>query len=317
MMQRKSLEVNKFFSATSKSMGTLHFNLLKTKLHDRFIFGGNSKVWAGFINLAHMPKAIFEKLKTSKLIFKTLTFEDTGSISNNSHLAQIQDESGKIFDASSFLDVTDDGYLESFFVNGRQIGLNIKSMGLRKTIFTDKLILCLGAVQLLDLLYRSGSIANDSDIALTEFSYKLRYKFTFTPKVFFEGATIIRFNIARALFHFLGIQKNFNFLNFFKWLPFYIDQHFFYPRIKCTLKLSDGVISEKFSNKDALKFGNSIHYCNMHVNGEKINDYISKLSPNIIGLGAPFVDQIEPGPISNDIMNDAILKLRLLNINEE
>ena len=69
--------------------------------------------------------------------------------------------------------------------------------------------------------------------------------------------------------------------------------------------------------KDALKFGNSIHYCNMHVNGEKINDYISKLSPNIIGLGAPFVDQIEPGPISNDIMNDAILKLRLLNINEE
>ena len=58
------------------------------------------------------------------------------------------------------------------------------------------------------------------------------------------------------------------------------------------------------------KFGDSIHYCNLFLDNIGVNDYLSKISKNIIGTGMSFINQIKPGPISNDIMNDIYNKLR-------
>ena len=41
-----------------------------------------------------------------------------------------------------------------------------------------------------------------------------------------------------------------------------------------------------------------------------INDYLLKISKDIVGVGMPFVDQKKPGPISNDIINDIYNKLK-------
>ena len=312
MPRRKFLEVNKSFSVIAQSLGTLKFELIKTKLHDRLLLGGNSRVWGGFVNFVYLPKEILEKFQAKNIAVKTLTFEETGSASNNPDLGQMQHESGAIYDASIFLDGSDDGYLERFFLDGDRIGLNLNYMGSKRTAFAEKLILCVGAVQLLDLLYRSGYLSNGDNVVMTEFSYKLKPKFTFSSKSFSEGSTIIRFHLARAICHFLGIQKKPSFLKFFKWVPFYLEQHFSNKSMKCVLELNAGVISEACMNPNDLKFGESIHYCNMQINGEGLNEFVARISPNIIGLGMPFVDQAEPGPISNDIINDAIFKLKHL-----
>ena len=312
MSRRKSLEINKSFSNDAQSLGALKFDLTKTKLHDRLILGGNSRIWGGFVNLACLPNEIIETFQTKRIAIKTLTFEETGSACNNPNLGQIQAESGAIYDASILLDGSSDGYLESFFVDGDRIGLNINAMGLKNTIYAEKLILCVGAVQLLDLLYRSRYIADGDNIELNEFAYKLKPKFTFTSKSFSEGSTVIRFHLARAVCHFLGIQKKLSFFNFFKWFPFYLEQHFSYQRMKRVLELNAGVVSDRVMNQESLKFGESIHYCNMQINGEGINEFMARISPDIIGLGMPFVEQAQPGPISNDIINDAVFKLKHL-----
>lgn len=310
--RRKSLEINKIFSANSRSFGTLKFNLKNINLHDRFSLGGNSKIWGGFVNLAYLPKIFIRKLQESRVIIKPLTFDGTGSISNIPGLAQLQDFSGGIYDASFLLHGSEDAYLDSFFVDGHRIGLNLNSLGVVKTVFTEKLILCLGTVQLLDLLYRSGFLSDVKSVELTEFSYKLKLKLTMTSKQFSENCTVIRFHLMRALCHLLGIQKNLSFFSLFKLCPFYIDQHFSHPIKKCVLEFNNGVFSNIISNQKYSKFGKSIHYCNMQINSEGVNDFIAKISPNIIGLGMSFVNQAEPGPISNDIINDALSKLIFL-----
>jgi len=309
--RRKSLEINKMFSIKSFSSGSLKFNLKNINLHDRLSFGGNSKIWGGFVNLAYVPASFIRKLQANKIIAKPLTFDDTGSISNIPQLAQLQDYSGIIYDATYLLNVTEDAYLESFFVEGNRIGLNLNSMGVTKTVFTEKLILCLGTVQLLDLLYRSGFLSQVKTVELTEFSYKLKLKLTISSKKFSDNCTVIRFHLARAFCHLLGIQRNLSFFNFFKLFPIYIEQHFSYPAIKCMLEFNNGVFFNSVTENKFLKFGESIHYCNLHINGDSANQFVAKISPNIIGLGMSFVNQYEPGPISNDIINDALSRLKI------
>jgi hypothetical protein len=312
MPRRKYLEINKIFSTKSRSFGTLKFNLNNLILHDRFSFGGNSKIWGGFVNLAYLPKTFIRKLQASGVVIKPLSFDGTGSISNILALAQLQDFSGSIYDASFLLHGSKDAYLDSFFVDGHRIGLNLSSLGVSSTVFTEKLILCLGTVQLLDLLYRSGFLSDLKSIELTEFSYKLKFKLSMSSNQFSENCTVIRFHLVRALCHLLGIQKNFSFFNFFKLCPFYIDQHFSRLVMKCVLEYNNGVFSNKIIDQKNSKFGESIHYCNMQINGDGINEFVTKISPNIIGLGMSFVNQAEPGPISNDIINDALSKLKHL-----
>ena len=47
----------------------------------------------------------------------------------------------------------------------------------------------------------------------------------------------------------------------------------------------------------------------MRINGVEINKYLSRIHPNIIGIGMSFVKQKEPGPISNDIILDINKKI--------
>ena len=51
-------------------------------------------------------------------------------------------------------------------------------------------------------------------------------------------------------------------------------------------------------------FGDSIHYCDLKINGKNIDNYVKEISNNIIGISVPFVNQKKPGPISNDIINN-------------
>ena len=62
------------------------------------------------------------------------------------------------------------------------------------------------------------------------------------------------------------------------------------------------------------KFGDSIHYCNLSIDGININKYLSNISNNVYGVSMPFVKQKSPGPISGDIINN-ILKINFNRLN--
>ena len=52
----------------------------------------------------------------------------------------------------------------------------------------------------------------------------------------------------------------------------------------------------------------------MKINNVNIRKYLRKINPNIHGFGMSFVNQYEPGPISNDIINDIYKELSKLKM---
>jgi hypothetical protein len=169
-------------------------------------------------------------------------------------------------------------------------------------------------VQLIDLLYRSGLIKGGTTISLSEFSYQLKSKITFSPSKFANATTMIRFKLFRAIAHHLGIQKFFKINKLFQWIPFYFDQVFLLKKLAYTSEIKNGMLSDPITQKinNSSRFGRSIHYCDLKINGLNINEYLGRINLNISGIGMAFVKQKNPGPISNDIILDAIRKVKNL-----
>lgn len=306
-LPRKNLNANKFFSFKSQSIGSLEYNLKNTRLHDRLSFGGNSNVWGGKINIRKLPKIFFKKLKSHQIFLKKLSFRNTGTISNNSDIMQLQNKKNRIFDIKNTKIKIKDGYLLSFLSKKNNIILNYLSNNNSqiKKLKVKNLYLCIGAVQLIDLLYRSNYLRSGDIIKFSEFNHKFKLKFFFS-KFDSSATTIVRYSFSRAIGHFLGIQFYSSILKLFDFIPLVIDQNFYKKKIFCSLKIDKNILTDL----NDIKFGNSIHYCNMSINGQNINKFLRKINKNIKGFGMPFIDQKKPGPISNEIIEDVIQNLR-------
>jgi hypothetical protein len=319
-VKRCCFEVNKIFSERAFSFGWLNAEIKGVSLHERLIAGGNSRIWGGFIDIKEIPKYFIQLLELKKVYAIPLNLATTGSVSNSSTICQLQDSSGKIFSANQALSIVKDGFLESFHATKEGIELKIldsseshsSEISTPSKEFVDKLILCVGPVQLIDLLYRSGYIGNDSCITLSEFGYDLKGAFRLRPHIFNENSLILRFSIGRAFAHFIGVRRQSFLIKILNLLPYYFDQKFFFWRSQVNLKIKDGIIVNSGIQPMNVghKFGESIHYCNMLIDGLHINEFLFKISPNIVALGMACLEQKTPGPISNDIILDAILKIK-------
>ena len=146
----------------------------------------------------------------------------------------------------------------------------------------------------------------DDEIEFTEFDHEFVLKLKNSK--YTKNATTIRYSFSRAIGHFLGIQSYAKFLKLFNFIPICVDQIFYNTKSKRVLILKGNTFIEK-KNNNLRKFGNSIHYCNMKINGVSINKFLSKINKNLIGFGMPFVNQKTPGPISNDILLDIEKKI--------
>jgi hypothetical protein len=312
-----NFEINKFFSNKTYSYGPFRSQLKKISLHSYNQPGGNTNIWGGFINLSNLNKKILMELLQEKLKFVRLSLKDTGSISNCKNIFQMQDNKKNIFKVTSYLNTDKNYYLESFRSDGNKIKLIFydPENNMQKIKFTKKLILGVGVVEFIYLLFRSGYLKNQDVITLSEFKYNLEFKFGLIHKIKTHNSNKsleIRFDLFRAFFHFLGIQKNINFVKISKIIPIYVQQKFSHPLNSFSFKFIENTIIDfpQPLNDDTSKYhGKSIHYCNLKINSKDINRLLSDIHPGIIGIGMPFVLQKNPGPICNDIINDAIRKI--------
>ena len=273
LFRRKNLETNKIMSRKSYSYGSLHFNIKNAKFHDRLIYGGNSNIWGGTINLKAISVRVLNILKKSKIKFINLSFKNTGTISNNDKIYQMQSPDNKIIGIKDLKLKIKNGYLLSFYCKKNKIFAKIKFMKKIKTISVRKLFLCIGVVQLIDLLYRSKFIKEGDIIEFSEFSHKYKLKTIFS--FYDKEALVIRYNFGRAIGHFLGIQFFSKLLKFFKFFPICIDQNFYKKKINFKLKVKKGKLIELRRKRNFNStFGQSIHYCNMRINNININNYL-------------------------------------------
>lgn len=310
LIRRKSLECNKIFSKKTYSYGTLKFRLSRgSKFHDRLSLGGNSNVWGGKINIKKLSKKFISLLGIHHIFLQKLSYKKTGTISNNPHLAQLQTKDKKIFKTEYLPIKIENNYaLRISKVKGKLITETLNSENKKKNIEAKKIILCVGTIQLLDILFRTGLIKDNDVIEFSEFKHEFKWRFFKTK--FKKNTTTVRYHFSRALGHYFGIQYYSKILKLLKFIPICIDQIFYLKKNNFKLILKDGVISEiKKKNSHKENFGDSIHYCNMRINKLNINNFLKKFDKNLIGVGMPFVNQKIPGPISNEILLDMIKKI--------
>tara|TARA_B100000795_G_scaffold30311_1_gene19976 strand:- start:2147 stop:3193 length:1047 start_codon:yes stop_codon:yes gene_type:complete len=308
--RRKNIEYNKFFSKKTYSYGSLNFKLKSGTFQDRLTLGGNSDIWGGKINLTNFPDTLLKTLKNAKIYFQKLSFIKTGTISNNKNIVQMQNRFGKIITTSDFSHKIEDGYLLDFRVKKDKIFLNIKGRIIKKVIVKN-LFLCVGGIQLLDLLYRSKLIKDGDTIEFSEFISAFSLKSIYSKLN--NRFTIQRFHFCRAVGHFFGVQYFSKYLKLLNFIPLCLDQNFYKKKINYKLKIRDGVIVETNNKSTRITFGKSTHFCNLRINNTNINKFLRKVSNNILGVGMVFVNQKIPGPISNDIILDINNKLKYRN----
>jgi len=180
LLRRKKIEVNKLFATKAFSYGSLKINLFKTKFHDRLDIGGNSNIWGGLIKANLIPNYVLDKFKKRGINFTKISYATTGSISNSEDVYQISDKNRILNSKNRFSTITD-GYLSTISVRNKGIKLEVLLLKnkIYKKIYCKKIILAIGAIQLLDLLYRSKLLKNNDKITLEEFSYRLRFRILF------------------------------------------------------------------------------------------------------------------------------------------
>jgi len=313
--KRKNIASNKFFSKKISSYGSLKLKLNNSFFHDRLVAGGNSSIWGGHINIEKIPKLFLTFLSNKGIEFKKLNYEGTGTISNIKKIRQIQFQKNKILDSNEIGLNIKNVFINDFFVNKKKIFIRVKTTNKKKfiTIKVKKLFLCIGTVQLLDLLYRSKFLKDRDIFEFSEFENTFKLNFSFCD--FKKKSNVIRYNISRAIGHFLGIQFYSKVLKLLSFLPISVDQNISFKKNKSSLILNVNTLNEHFNkNKNYQKFGKSVHYCDLKINGKNINNFLNSIDKNILGFGMPFVRQKKPGPISNDILIDIIKKLKILKL---
>lgn len=307
--KRDNLVSNKLFSKKVFSMGTINYQLKKGIFHDTNTLGGNTNIWGGHVDLKKISKKLIKYLEENGLFFKDLSYQETGTNSNLESIVQIQDKNQNIFSSKLVFNKINDFFLYSFLIKKKKIILNLINLKTLKTkkIKVKKLFLCLGTIQLIELLKRSNYLKDKDVITLTEFDHELKVKFK-KNVISKKENTSIKYKFSRAIGHYLGIQSFKKFLKLLNFIPIYIEQIFYNKKKIYQFFLINQTLKE-INNYNFKKFGDSIHYCGMKINNTKISDYLKKINNNIFGFGMSFVSQSRPGPISNDIILDIFKKL--------
>ena len=124
-IKRKNLNCNKFFCKKSLSFGSTKFQLKRSILHDRPIFGGNSNVWGGHINIKKLSKRFLDLFIKKKISIKKLSYSITGTTSSNNHIAQLQNTSGKILRSNDILQNIQNAIILDFSILKKKIFINV------------------------------------------------------------------------------------------------------------------------------------------------------------------------------------------------
>lgn len=311
--RNKGFLYNKLLGLRARSYTKLVNGLANIRIHDRLIQGGNGTIWGGFFNADAVPHDQLCLLKNSNISLVPLSSEGTGSSSPNEGICQLHFSNGGTLNPALVIQNINPAYLESFkILSDGSIKLKFQKSS---TSFQDvleictrsRLILAVGVVQLIDLLYRSSYLNEGDVLELSEFKYAIRFTFKgFKPG---KDAQIIKINILRGILHHLGIQYYPRIISLIdRFIPFVFEQAFYYQKLARMFTIESGKLVAIGEGGDS-KFGSSIHYCNLKINGISVNDYLGDISPSIVGLGMAFIGQSIPGPISNDILVDAIKKI--------
>jgi hypothetical protein len=310
-IRRKALEVNKLMQHRSKSFGGLKFDLTKCVMHDRIVHGGNSEVWGGFIRKVEDPLSL-RLFAESNLVLRPLRMCQNGYMSNDGSIHQLVTSEGRIFSARSELNIDFDAVVtriskskDAFDVFCSYVDQSRSTSDV--VIKAERVVLCVGVVQLIDLLFRSDLIGSGTRFSLDEFEYSLGVYGRMCDPIRENSGSSIYYSFSRAFEHLLGFQRRFCAFPSSSLGGVVVRQTFFDRTLRMEAIICGNTV-KCYTNADS--FGKSIHYNNLMIDSQPVNEFIRDFfGPNLLVFGMAAIRQQFPGPISNDILADAIQRL--------
>lgn len=292
-----NLNINKPLGVRADSLTAFQVNCTPNiKLHHRTVIGGNSTIWGGFYNsdLEFDPKKSLNSIGANLI---PLSYQNTGCISNDLSICQLQDLNGNVFSASRFFASRkiDNYFCKKIVSIDKKVAVELISLDNGKCCIKeyDRVFFCSGVFDAMCIINESFGM---TFFEMSDFSHMLKVNFSNNFVANFSNETVIRYSLPRAVNHYLGVQKT----SFLKrnYIPLYIDQIFSKDHVDLKIEISNKVAHFSTNHE---KFGDSIHYNNLKVNGIPLNEFSSSISEKIFFFGMASVAQKKPGPISSDI----------------
>ena len=207
----KLFTLNKIFGDRSISITKNIYRITKNiHIHDRIVYGGNSSIWGGVINLDQLSSNEILFLKEIGINFEKLAFNTTYSRSNKLNVYQMRNNKNDIYNSKDYLKIDINGFVTQIYIMKDYISVQYFDLdfNLYKKINAKKIYIAVSVIQLIELLKNSDLIhKNNTPICLYE--HKHNFKLDFNKNFEKKGTDdfVIKYSSVGVLKHFFGYQK--------------------------------------------------------------------------------------------------------------
>ena len=298
----KSLEFNRLFSARHNSMSNLSWDIGANRLVDRLGIGGNTTIWGATVNLDACTQN-FDKLRG----FRIRPMRDVMGLKSNKNLGVMVDEDKRLFSTYKFFADNQNhvsGFVSDFKIDNSLFRVRYFDSSSFKDISCKKIFLCLSVPQTIALLINSKLIYGGAVFSLSE--HKMDFKLH-NPRFQFGNACVVSYKTHLAIARALGIRAVDK--DIFNKGPYLIDQIFTSSVNEMKFLYNPKNVSDIQTLDLKSRFGSSIHYFGLYVNGVQLTNYLNTISKNIFVFGHSSIQPDLPGPLTNDILNDVASKI--------
>ena len=274
--------------------GTINKVVCSNKFYEYDSIGGNTNIWGGYLNYKRHKK--FLKDKNYKKLFKNNIFQINKIFTEKSKFSNtfcLTDSKKEIFRIKKnfFKNKLIEKKIKKITIKKKNIELITEN---NKTLFTKKLTLCIGNLNLIKLMHQSSLINSDDIISFEDgsCSYVLNFFIKqeknyyipmpfkqITEKLIFDRA--VSYKVSKSS---LILQKFSNSVN----------KH----KIKC-----DDLMN---MNINSMRYFLSNHIANLRINNVPIRKFIKLQSKKIDVYCSGTVKKYLPGPIIQDLILDIL-----------
>lgn len=270
--------------------------------------GGNSNFWGGFIDLSSLNRRDLHLLNAIEALPEPFDWKMNGYRSNASNLAQLRGPDGKIYSASPTSDsIAGEAVRFSQKKDHIEVVVRARRGSTSEILKVRSLVLATGVFNTVNLLARSDVFGNRVRLELEECDFKMGLQFgeqslLQAPS---EVGTRIQFALDRVFAHWFKkhLAK--------RWFTFLPDQIAVEQQFRndintasWNIEFDKGLGSWAVEASHSKVFGRSVHYCNLHIDGKPVTQFLKELgNVKIIGMAA--VRQRIGGPISQELIKVA------------
>jgi hypothetical protein len=294
---------NRLLAPKAKSVGSSSWKVPGVRLVDRVTLGGNMNIWGGYIDLDLVDFRYLDVLSGMTPIKVT---SDLHGIDSNRNLGVLTNDDGTIFNGGTALNsnLINEYVTRMELLGDKTIKLFSRYYDQHSTYQASVIFLCLGVVQLLELLSRSNLLRSGDRIKIHEHSYQLAYGTQIQESILSDCDTYIRYKFPIAVGRRLGSRRlDYGMLNRG---PYVVSQLFqkTLQSVELVYQQDEKCFSTVSESKVPRNFGSSIHYFGVEINSLDINTFFQERGLNVFSFGHGSISPGRGGPISNYIIND-------------